>query len=74
MILYPMQESFDSVTVVTTKIRKIGHDLMRMAGQTGARDLASRAVQLCKDIVPSQGVVEDLLMTPKALVDECPNI
>jgi hypothetical protein len=53
---------------VTTAIRRVAMDLTKMAGDDGGhagRDMAKSGIELCKEAVPSQNVVEELLMTPR---------
>jgi hypothetical protein len=67
-----LQESFDGVTRVTTSIRKVAMEMLKMAGGDAGeagQDMARKGVEHCKLVVASQTLVEDLLMTPREQVN-----
>jgi hypothetical protein len=63
-----LQESFDSVTRVTSGIKTIAMQLMRINPESGANELASKGVRLCKEVVSSSEAVENLLMSDRSAV------
>ena len=66
-----LQESFDSVTRVTSAIRAVAVALGKGGGMTtNAEMMAKRGVQLCKDVVPSQERVEEILMKSKTTISK----
>lgn len=63
-----LQESYDSVTRVTSAIRKVAMELIKSGASSTSSELANKGVKLCKLIVPSQEAVEELLYTEKSRV------
>jgi len=59
-----LQESFDSVTRVTTQIKRVACELMRVGKTTACSDLAQKGISKCNAIHIPQGIVEKMLMTP----------
>jgi hypothetical protein len=56
-----LQESFDSVTRVTSAIRKVGMEIIKTGASSTSSELATKGLGLCKAIVASQEIVEELL-------------
>ena len=66
-----LQESFDSVTRVTCAIRAVAVALGQCGGMTkNAEMMAKRGVQLCKDVVPSQERVEEILIKGRTTISK----
>ena len=66
-----LQESFDSVTRVTCAIRAVAVALGQCGGMTKNADMmAKRGVQLCKDVVPSQERVEEILIKGRTTISK----
>ena len=65
-----LQESFDSVTRVTTAIKRVALELMNLnpTSAAGASQMAARGISLCKHVVPSQETVETLLLSERGQV------
>ncbi|CAK0896209.1 unnamed protein product [Prorocentrum cordatum] len=57
-----LQESFDSVTQVTSAMKRVAVELCKTNSNAAGSDMARRGVQLCRDVVPSQDEIERLLM------------
>ena len=58
-----LQECFDSVTRVTIGIKRAASELMKAGGSN--QDLVQKGLKLCKEVVPSQTVVEEMIMKSK---------
>ena len=66
-----LQESFDSVTRVTCAVRAVAVALGQCGGMTkNAEMMAKRGVQLCKDVVPSQERVEEILIKGRTAISK----
>lgn len=66
-----LQESFDSVTRVTCAIRAVAVALGQCGGMTkNAEMMAKRGVQLCKDVIPSQERVEEILIKGRTAISK----
>jgi len=61
-----LQESFDAVTQVTSAIRRVALELCSLNSSVASSELARNGVQLCKQVIPSQNEVEELLLSPMA--------
>ena len=56
-----VQEAFDGVTRVTSAIKKVARELVTAGMTTTSSDLARRGLQLCKNVVESQDVIEAMM-------------
>ena len=63
-----LQESFDSVTRVTAAIRKIAMQVQGMPSTPVLKELVGKAIALCKEVIPSQQVIEELLFSDRDAV------
>eukprot|EP00959_Pyramimonas_sp_CCMP1952_P098153 2051911-Pyramimonas_sp.AAC.1 len=57
-----LQESFDSVTQVTSAMKRVAVELRKTSSNAAGSDMARRGAQPCRDVVPGQGEIERLLM------------
>ncbi len=58
-----LQESFDEVTRVTHAIRQVAMALAKESNTATTSSMTRRGIDLCKEVVPSQDVVEQLSVT-----------
>ena len=63
-----LQLSFDSVTRVTAALRNISMQVRSLPSTQVLGELVNKAVNLCKEVVPSQTAIEELLLSDRSLV------
>lgn len=63
-----LQESFDSVTRVTSAIRAVAMAMRGGGFTSNSTAMAQRGIQLCREVVPSQNDVEQMLMQERTKI------